>query len=70
MIACRPVEMWRWLRKSKDRGRKTWRECVKDDTDVLGLSTEWAVFIEMWRGLISGQKSNPSRAWKNWTFQK
>ena len=26
------------------RGRKTWRECVKDDTDELGLLPEWAVF--------------------------
>ena len=42
------------------RGRKTWRECVKDDTDELGLHPEWAVFRDMRRGLISGQTSNPS----------
>ena len=42
------------------RGRKTWRECVKEDTDELGLHQEWAVFKDVWRGLISGQTSNPS----------
>ena len=35
------------------RGRKTWRECVKDGTDELGLNPEWAVFRDMWRGLIA-----------------
>ena len=50
------------------RGRKTWRECVKEDADELGLHLEWAVFRDVWRGLISGQTSNPSRAWKKWTF--
>ena len=42
------------------RGRKTWRECVKEDTDELGLHPEWAVFRDVWRGLISRQTSNPS----------
>ena len=28
-----------------DRGRKTWRECVKDDMDELGLHSEWVVWI-------------------------
>ena len=28
------------------RGRKTWRECVKDDMDELGLHSEWVVFRE------------------------
>ena len=41
------------------RGRKSWRECVKGDTDKLGLHPEWAVFRDMWRGLISGKTSNP-----------
>ena len=36
------------------RGRKTWRECVKEDTNELGLNHEWAVFRDVWRGLISG----------------
>ena len=39
---------------------KTWYECVKDDMRELGLHAEWAVFRDMWRGLISGQTSNPS----------
>ena len=34
-----------------NRGRKTWRECVKDDTDELGLHLEWAV------GRICGEAS-------------
>ena len=59
MIGCRPVEMWRWD-KSMGRNRKTWRECVKDGMDELGLHLEWAVFRDMWRGFISGQTSNPS----------
>ena len=42
------------------RGRKTWYECVKDDKKALGLYPEWAVFRDMWRGFISGGKSNPS----------
>ena len=42
------------------RGRKTWRECVKEDTDELRLHPKWAVFRDVWRGLISGQTSNPS----------
>ena len=27
------------------RGRKTWGECVKDDTDELGLHPEWVVAV-------------------------
>ena len=42
------------------RGRKTWRECVKDDVVQLGLHPEWAVFRDMWRGFVSGKTSNPS----------
>ena len=56
--------------RSVGRDRKTWRECVKEDTDELGLHPEWAVW-DVWRGLISGQSwqtSNPSWAWKKWTF--
>ena len=29
------------------RGRKTWRECVKNDMDELGLHSEWVVFRDM-----------------------
>ena len=41
-------------------------ECVKDDMDELGLHSEWVVFKDMWRYLISGKTSDPelSRAWK------
>ena len=42
------------------RGRKTWRECVKDDMDELGLHSEWVVFMDMWRSLIWGKTSNLS----------
>ena len=42
------------------RGRKTWRECVKDDMEELGLYPEWVVFRDMWRDLISGKTSDPS----------
>ena len=42
------------------RGRKTWRECVKDGIDEPGLHLEWAVFRDMWRGHISGNTSDPS----------
>ena len=34
------------------RNRKTWRECVKDDMEVLGLLPEWAVFKDVWRDFI------------------
>ena len=50
------------------RGRKTWRECVKDDMNELGLHSEWVVFRDMWRSLMSGKTSDPSWAWKKWTF--
>ena len=65
IIECRPVEIWCW------KGRDVWagagrleRECVKDDTDELGLHPEralcsWAVFTNMWRGLLLGKTSNP-----------
>ena len=56
--ACRNVVV-AGVRCVGQRGRKTWRECVKKDTDELGLHPEWVVFRDMWRGLISGQTSNP-----------
>ena len=34
------------------RGRKTWREGVKADTDKLGLYHEWAMFRDIWRSHI------------------
>ena len=33
--------------------------CVNDDTELLGLKPEWALFWDMWRDFISGQTSNP-----------
>ena len=48
MIGCRPVELVAGMRRV-GRGRKTWRECVKDDMDELGFHPEWAVFRDMWR---------------------
>ena len=41
-------------------GRKTWRDCVEDDMDELGLHSEWVVFRDMWRSLILGKTSDPS----------
>ena len=38
-------------------GRISWRECVKDDMDVLGLRPELAIFRDEWRGLNSGKTS-------------
>ena len=40
--------------------KKTWRECVKDDMDDLGLHSEWVVFSFFWKSLISGKMSDPS----------
>ena len=40
--------------------RKTWKKCVEDDMDELGLHSEWVVFRDMWRDLISGKTSDPS----------
>ena len=58
MIECQPVEVTGV--RCVGRGRKTWRECLKDDTDELGLHPEWAVIRDMWRGIISGITSKPS----------
>ena len=63
---CRSVEV-AWV-KCKGGGRKTWGKCVKDDMEELGLHPEWAVFSYMWRGLISGKTSDPSRACRKLTF--
>ena len=48
------------------RGRKTWRECVKDDMDELGLHSEWVyiVFRDMWRGLMTLAEQR-----KKWTIK-
>ena len=44
--------------RCRERNRKTWRECVKDDMKVLGLQPELAVFKDMWAPY--GQTSNSS----------
>ena len=46
--------------RSAGRGRKTWRECVKDDMDKLGLHSEWVGFRDIRRSLIYGKTSDPS----------
>ena len=51
VLACRNMVVARV--RCVGRGRKTWRECVKDGTDELGLNPEWAVFRDMWRDLIA-----------------
>ena len=43
-----------------DRGKKTWRECIKDHMDEFSLHPEWAVFRDIWIGLIWGKMSNSS----------
>ena len=63
--ACRNMEVAG--ARCKGRKRKTWRKCVEDDMEVLGLQPEWAVFRDVW-GTSYGQTSNPSVAWKIWTF--
>ena len=32
---------------------------MKDDMEELGLHSEWVVFRDMWRSLISGKTSDP-----------
>ena len=50
VLACRKVEVTG--ARCKRRNRKTWKECVDKDMEVLGLHYEWAVFKDMWRDLI------------------
>ena len=50
MIACRKVEMAGT--RCRGRNRKSWKECVDDDMEVLGLHPEWAVFRDVWRDFI------------------
>ena len=50
------------------RKKKTWKECVDNDMEVLGLHPEWAVFRDMWRDFI-GQASNPGVDGRNGRFQ-
>ena len=48
--ACRKVEVAG--ARCKGRKRKTWKECVDNDMEVLGLHPEWVVFRDMWRDFI------------------
>ena len=47
---CRKVEVAGV--RCKGRNRKTWKECVDKDIEVLGLHPELAVFRDVWRDLI------------------
>ena len=38
--------------RCRRRNRKTLNECVEDDMKVLGLHSEWAVFMDIWRDFI------------------
>ena len=57
--ACRNQMMVAGVRCA-GRGRKTWRECARDDMEELGLHPEWVVFRDMWRDLVSGKTSDTS----------
>ena len=53
------------------RGRKTWRECVKDDMDELGLHSQWVVFRDICEeASYRGKNVWPWKkwAWKKWTY--
>ena len=52
LSACRNVVV-AGVRCGRGRGRKTWRECVKDDMDELSLHSERVLFRDVWRSLIS-----------------
>ena len=41
--------------RGQGRSRKTWEQCVKDDMELLGLHSEWAIFRDVWRDLIWGK---------------
>ena len=38
------------------RSMKTWEHCVSDDMKLLGLHSEWAIFMDMWMDLIWGKR--------------
>ena len=42
--------------RGRGRSRKTWEQCVRDDMKLLGLHPEWAIFKDMWRDLIWGER--------------
>ena len=48
--ACRKVEVVG--ARCKEKQRKTWKECVDNDMEVLGLHPKWVVFRDVWREFI------------------
>ena len=56
--ACRNIEALAPERKK--RSKKTWEECVRNDTDLLGLKGEWEQDRARWKGLMCGNR--PTRA--------
>ena len=38
--------------RCRGRNRKTWRECVEDNMEVLGLHPEWVVFRDMCAAVV------------------
>ena len=51
----------RWFGHVERKSEDDWvSACRNEDVDELGLHPEWVVFRDVWRGLISGQTSNPS----------
>ena len=49
-----------------DRGRKTWRECVKDE---LGLHSEWVVFRDMWKPHMGKKRLTQAEHGRNGRFK-
>ena len=49
----------------KCRGRKTWEECVRKDTELFD-----GQYSGMCGGTSYRQQSKSSLAWKKWTFSK
>ena len=64
--ACRNVGVVE--EKSRNRVRKTRKECVNDDMKVLGLQLEWDVFRFTRRGLISGKSLTLANRGRNGCF--
>jgi len=56
--SCRDLQVSGDTRKG--RGKKTWKECVKNDLRSCGLKAEWAQDRDEWRRLIG--RNRPTRA--------
>ena len=68
ITACRNVVVVVGVRYA-ERGRKTWRECVKEDMVELGLYPDLADFRDIWRGLISGKRLILAKHGRNGRFK-